>query len=250
MAAQKTLERLVQREEREERRASTRAPSRSRRAAARRGRSGSTPNAPQSTWASSAGSVVEAAIDASARPRAGACAPRAAAGRPSRCSRAARTISKSRVARRRGYCASVSRMNGRYGSSMRGAARARAARARVVRDRRAHGVMVDAEGGGDGADLPVLAEIEAANLGVLLGRDHGAPPGTRDGSARAVEGATRFRGHRPCSATRPPGARSAIDPSTCQRAVWRAAPGGGKSDPSRARDTRVDDPDDRGGLPD
>ena len=45
--------------------------------------------------------------------------------------------------------------------------------------------MVDAEGRGDGADLPVLAVIEAANLGVLLGRDHGA----------------RLRGH----ATDPPG---------------------------------------------
>ena len=69
--------------------------------------------------------------------------------------------------------------------------------------------MVDAERGGDGADLPMLAVIEPANLGVLLGRDHGAPPGTRDGSARAVEGARRFPGHRPYSATRPPGARSA-----------------------------------------
>ena len=65
-----------------------------------------------------------------------------------------------------------------------------------------------------------------------------------------MEGATRFRGHRPYSAARPPGARSATDPSTCQRAVCRAAPDGGKSDPSRARDTRVDDRDDRGGLPD
>ena len=64
----------------------------------------------------------------------------------------------------------------------RGAARAASHRLRVLRDRGAHGVMVDAEGGGDGADLPVFAEIEAANLGVLLGRDHGAPPGTRDGS--------------------------------------------------------------------
>jgi hypothetical protein len=31
--------------------------------------------------------------------------------------------------------------------------------------------MVDAEGGGDGADLPMLAAIEATDLGVLLGRD-------------------------------------------------------------------------------
>ena len=141
-------------------------------------------------------------------------------------------------------------MKGRYGSSCVGAARAAPHALRVVRDRRAHGVMVDAEGRGDGADLPVLAVIEAANLGVLLGRDHGAPPGTRDGSARAVEGARRFPGHRPCNATRPPGARSAPDPSTCPRAVWRAAPARGKSDPSRGRDTRAGDRDDRGGLPD
>ena len=109
---------------------------------------------------------------------------------------------------------------------------------------------MDAEIGDDDADLPVFAEVESADLGVLLGRDHDAPLGTRDGPARAVEGATRSRGHRPYSAARPPGARSAIDPSTCQRAVCRTVPGGGKSDPSRARDRRADDPGDRGGLPD
>ena len=59
-------------------------------------------------------------------------------------------------------------------------------------------------------DLPRLAEIEPANLRVLFRRDHDRPPGTRDGPARAVEGATRFRGHRPCSAARPPGARSGV----------------------------------------
>jgi hypothetical protein len=52
--------------------------------------------------------------------------------------------------------------------------------------------MVDGEGRGDRADLPVLAEIETANLGVLLGRDHAGSPGTRDGLASAVEGARRF----------------------------------------------------------
>ena len=110
--------------------------------------------------------------------------------------------------------------------------------------------MVDAEGRGDGADLPVLAVIEPTNLGVLLGRDHGASPGTRDGSARAVEGARRFPGHRPCSATRPPGARSAPDPSSCPPAVWRARRRAGKSDPSRGRGTRAGDRDDRGALRD
>ena len=42
-----------------------------------------------------------------------------------------------------------------------------------------------------------------------------------------MEGATRSRGHRPYSAARPPRARSAIDPSTCQRAVCGTVPGGG-----------------------
>jgi len=65
-----------------------------------------------------------------------------------------------------------------------------------------------------------------------------------------VEGATRFRGRRPCIATRLPGARSAIDPSTCRQGVWRGAPSRGKSDPSRVCDTRVGDPDDRGALQD
>jgi hypothetical protein len=90
---------------------------------------------------------------------------------------------------------------------------------RIVDEGRPDGLMVDAEGGGDGADLPVLAVIQSANLGVLLGGDHGASPRTRDGSARAVEGARRFPGRRPCSATRPPAARSAPDPSTCPRTV-------------------------------
>ncbi len=103
--------------------------------------------------------------------------------------------------------------------------------------------------GDDGADLPVLAEVEAANLGVLFGRDHAvAPLGTRDGPATAVAGATRSRGCRPHSAARPAGARWARNPSTCQPGVCRRAPGGGTCDPSRARDTRADDRDDRGDL--
>ena len=109
--------------------------------------------------------------------------------------------------------------------------------------------MVDAEGRGDGADLPVLAVVKPPNLGVLLGRDHGGSPRTRDGSARAVEGARRFPGRRPCIATRPPEARSAPDPSPCPRAVSLTRPCAWKSDPSRGRDTRVGDRDDRGDLP-
>ena len=110
--------------------------------------------------------------------------------------------------------------------------------------------MVDAEGRGDGADFPVLAVIEPTNLGVLLGRDHGASPGTRDEFARAVAGARRFPGRRPCNATHPPGARSAPNPSSCPPAVSRGRRPAGKSDPSRGRGRRAGDRDDRGGLRD
>jgi hypothetical protein len=95
--------------------------------------------------------------------------------------------------------------------------------------------MVDAEGRGDGTDSPVLAEIEAANFRVVFGRDQGTPPGTRDGRASAVEGATRFGGRRPYIATRPPGTRSA-NPSACRAGVCATPGRDGKSDPSRARD--------------
>jgi hypothetical protein len=86
--------------------------------------------------------------------------------------------------------------------------------------------------------------ISACCSGVIMVRLRGHATDRQGGG-----GATRFRGHRPYSATRPPGARSAIDPSTCQRAVWWTTPRAGKSDPSRGRDTPVGDPDDRGDLP-
>ena len=54
------------------------------------------------------------------------------------------------------------------------AAHAAAETARFVLQRGAHRLMVDAEGGGDGPDLPVLAERETPDLGALRGRDH--PP--------------------------------------------------------------------------
>ena len=77
-----------------------------------------------------------------------------------------------------------------------------------------------------------------------------ASPGTRDGSARAVEGARRFPGRRPCSATRPPGARSAPIRRRVRGQCGERRRRGGKSDPSRGRDTRAGDRDDRGGLRD
>ena len=109
-------------------------------------------------------------------------------------------------------------------------------------------LMVDAELGGDGADAPVLGVIEAANLGVLRGRDHARPQATRDESARAVEGAICSDGHRPCSATPPSEGRSAPDPSTCRPAVWRRAAPPGKCDPSRGPDRRAGDRDGPDGL--
>jgi hypothetical protein len=114
-----------------------------------------------------------------------------------------------------------------------------------------HSFMGDAEGRGDGAALPVLGVIGPPNLGVLLGRDPGvSPPKTRDESARAVEGAGRFPGHRPYNATRSPEARSAPNPSSCPLAVWRERLRAGKSDASLERGTRVDGDNDRGVLRD
>ena len=115
-------------------------------------------------------------------------------------------------------------------------------------ERRCDRLMVDAELGGDGADAPVLGVVEAANLGVLRGRDHHGAPGTRDGSARAVEGAICSDGHRPCIATPPSEGRSAPDPSTCRPAVWRRAAQPGKCDPSRGPDRRAGDRDGPDGL--
>lgn len=109
--------------------------------------------------------------------------------------------------------------------------------------------MMDAELGGDGADFPMLRVEEATNLRVLGWRDHGGAPTTRDGAARAVARARRSPGRRPYSATRSPGARPAPTPSTCQRAVWGQPRPRGKCDPSRGRDRRADDRDDRGALP-
>ena len=86
MAAQKTLERLIDGEERKDRRASTRAPSRIRRAGERRGRCGSSQTRPNRlvplqppAWS--------AADTRWPSPPGGSDARRAAAARPSRCSR-------------------------------------------------------------------------------------------------------------------------------------------------------------------
>ena len=118
--------------------------------------------------------------------------------------------------------------------------------ARLVLQRGAHRLMVDAEGGGDGPDLPVLAEIEAPDLGALRGRDHHPSSGRR--GATAPGSSIGSLGRRPDSASDQ--GRAAL---ACQgRGVWRTKPRRGKPDPSRGtgRDRCVDDLGDRGALPD
>ena len=53
----------------------------------------------------------------------------------------------------------------------------------LVDDRRAHGLMVDAAGRCDRPDRPVLAEIEAPDLGALRGRNHHPFCGRRGATA-------------------------------------------------------------------
>ena len=105
---------------------------------------------------------------------------------------------------------------------------------------------MDAEGGGDGPDLPVLAEIETPDLGALRGRDH--PPSSGRRGATAPGSATGSPGHRPHN-----GSARARAPMRHQgRGVWRTGSRRGKCDPSRGtgRDRCVDGPGDRGALPD
>ena len=109
-----------------------------------------------------------------------------------------------------------------------GPARTAAEAARVPLDRGADGLMVEAELGRDGPDLPVLAVVQAPDLGALRGCDHrpsfadrpGAPAG---GRATGSTGRRRrtARGRAPA-----PGRRQG-------RRVWSRGPGRGKSDPSR-----------------
>ena len=122
-----------------------------------------------------------------------------------------------------------------------------AARAtRPMLQRRAHRLMVDAEGGRDGPDLPVLAEIEAPDLGALRGRDHHPSSGRR--GATAPGSATGSPARRPHSTS----ARGRAPVERQGRGVWRTGRRRGKSDPSRGagRDRRADGPGDRGALPD
>ena len=85
--------------------------------------------------------------------------------------------------------------------------------------------MVDAEGRGDGADLPVLAVIEAANLGVLLGRDHGGVSGD---TRRIRQGGGRSQAlSRPQTMHRDAPARGAVGTSARRRVRRQCGEGGG-----------------------
>ena len=125
-------------------------------------------------------------------------------------------------------------------------AHAAAAAARLMLEGSAHRLMVDAEGHGDGPDLPMLAEREAPNLGALCGRDHHLSCGRR--GATVPGSATGSPGRRPDSASD----RGRASVGRQGRGVWRTGRRRGKCDPSRGtgRDRRVDDPGDRGALPD
>ena len=115
----------------------------------------------------------------------------------------------------------------------------------LVVNRAADRRVMDAPRGGDRPDPPVLAEIEAPNLGALRGRDHRsvsllyAERPTVPGSTTGWPGRRRGSGSDP--ARRPAGAR-----------VWRGGEEKGKCDPSRAAapGRPGDGPDDRGDLPD
>ncbi len=117
--------------------------------------------------------------------------------------------------------------------------------ARVQGNGRPDGVMVDAEVGGDRADLPVLAEIEPPDLGVLLGRDHRTPSSTRAGAA------TRAAPPNGSSDRRPRSTGCRVAAAHRWQGVSRLTRGRGKSDPSRGGgdDRRADGRDDRGGPP-
>ena len=127
---------------------------------------------------------------------------------------------------------------------------AAADRGRVVGDGRPHRLMVDAEGGGDGPDPPVFAEVQTTNLGVLCGADHLGAPSRRDGPATAPRSPSDSRARTRRSGAQAPVSRMRRIRRTRRGTVCRSAGARGQADPSRARDTRVDDRDDRGALRD
>ena len=126
-----------------------------------------------------------------------------------------------------------------------GSIQAGAAGSRLALDGGANRLTVVAELGGDGPDLPVLAVVQAPDLGALLGRDHRPSfPARRE--APASGSATGSTGRRPRTArVREPGRRQG-------RGVCPMAGGQGKCDPSRGagRGRRAAGRDGRDALPD
>ena len=126
-----------------------------------------------------------------------------------------------------------------------GSIQAGAAGSRLAFDGGANRFTVVAELGGDGPDLPVLAVVQAPDLGALLGRDHRPSfPARRE--APASGSATGSTGRRPRTAwARGPRQRQG-------RGVCPMAGGRGKCDPSRGagRGRRVDGRDGRDALRD
>ena len=109
-----------------------------------------------------------------------------------------------------------------------GAAHAATDASRLVLDGGADGLTVEAELDRDGPHLPVLAVVQAPDLGALRGRDHRPSFSGRRG-APAAPSATGSTGRRPCTAW-------ARGPAPGRRQGRRVCPTGGvrgKSDPSR-----------------
>ena len=118
---------------------------------------------------------------------------------------------------------------------------------RLVLDRGADGLTVEAELGRDGPHLPMLAVVQAPELGALRGRDHRSSSSDRRG-APAWQSATGSTGRRPRTAW-----ARAPEPGRRQgRRVWPKVAVRGKSDPSRGaeRDRRAAGRGGRGALRD
>ena len=99
----------------------------------------------------------------------------------------------------------------------------------------------------------MLAEIEATDLGVLLGRDHQGSPAARPPTAIALARSTRSPAGRRHSAAwdQEQAAQHSARGARRRPAVWRHPGGPGKCDPSRGggRDTRADGRGGRVALP-
>ena len=128
-----------------------------------------------------------------------------------------------------------------------GPAHAAADADRLALDGGADGLTVEAELGRDGAELPVLAVVEAPDLGALCGRDH-RPSSSDRGRAPASGPATGSAGRRPHTAW----ARAREPGRLPGRGVCPMAGGRGKCDPSRGagRGRRVAGRGGRGALRD